>query len=194
MVRKFEARPIRAFLTTATRDMENAAGDWYLLNLEMDKALKFSGYDYQFRVIDGQHVAGYSEHWQEAMAYLWRGWPERVQAGSSAPPGRRPQASRPSLRNEGPTTTLVNNRRRTRPNRAPLAASLTVARVAKTFFDLSATRLLAARERIQYAANSPAKSFPRSKRRSAPRATGSPRCWNSYLARNPTWRLVSRPA
>ncbi len=85
MVRKFEAKPIRAFLTTATRDMENAAGDWFLLDQEMDKALKFSGYDYQFRIIDGRHVAGYAEHWQEAMAYLWRGWPERVKAGPSAP-------------------------------------------------------------------------------------------------------------
>jgi gluconolactonase len=85
MVRKFEARPIRAFLTTATRDMENVAGDWFLLDQQMDKALKFSGYDYQFRIVDGPHVAGYSEHWQEAMAYLWRGWPERVQTGPSAP-------------------------------------------------------------------------------------------------------------
>jgi enterochelin esterase-like enzyme/sugar lactone lactonase YvrE len=85
MVRKFEAKPIRAFLTTATHDMENAAGDWYLLDQEMDKALKFSGYDYQFRTIDGRHVAGYMENWQEAMAYLWRGWPERVKAGPSAP-------------------------------------------------------------------------------------------------------------
>ena len=85
LVRKFEAKPIRAFLTTATRDMENAAGDWFLLDQEMDKALKFSGYDYQFRIIDGKHVAGYSEHWQEAMAYLWRDWPQRVQAGPSAP-------------------------------------------------------------------------------------------------------------
>ena len=85
MVRKFEAKPIRAFLTAATHDMENCAGDWYLLDQEMDKALKFSGYDYQFRTIDGRHVAGYAEHWQEAMAYLWRGWPERVQAGPSAP-------------------------------------------------------------------------------------------------------------
>lgn len=67
------------------RDMENVAGDWFLLDLEMDKALRFSGYDYQFRVIDGQHVQGYAEHWREAMAYLWRGWPERVQAGPSAP-------------------------------------------------------------------------------------------------------------
>ena len=85
MVRKFEAKPIRSFLTTATRDMENVAGDWFLLDLEMDKALRFSGYDYQFRVIDGRHVQGYAEHWREAMAYLWHGWPERVLAGPSAP-------------------------------------------------------------------------------------------------------------
>ncbi len=85
MVRKFEAKPIRAFLTTATHDMENCAGDWFLLDQEMDKALKFSGYDYQFRIIDGRHVAGYAENYQEGMAYLWRGWPEKVQAGPSAP-------------------------------------------------------------------------------------------------------------
>src|SRR6185437_8040344 len=82
---KFEAKPIRAFLTTGTRDMENAAGDWFLLDQEMDKALKFSGYDYQFRIINGGHGAGYMENFQEGMAYLWRGWPERVQAGPSAP-------------------------------------------------------------------------------------------------------------
>jgi enterochelin esterase-like enzyme/sugar lactone lactonase YvrE len=85
MVRKFEAKPIRAFLTTATRDMENCAGDWYTLDQEMDKALKFAGYDYQFRTVEGRHVAGYGEYWREAMAYLWKGWPERVQAGPSAP-------------------------------------------------------------------------------------------------------------
>jgi enterochelin esterase-like enzyme/sugar lactone lactonase YvrE len=85
MVRKFEAKPIRAFLTTGTRDMENAAGDWFLLDQEMDKALKFAGYDYQFRIIDGGHVAGYMDYYREAMAYLWRGWPDRVKAGPSAP-------------------------------------------------------------------------------------------------------------
>lgn len=85
MVRKFEAKPIRAFLTTGMRDMENAAGDWFLLDQEMDKALKFSGYDYQFRIIDGGHGAGYMEHYREALAYLWRGWPDRVKPGPSAP-------------------------------------------------------------------------------------------------------------
>ncbi|MDB6075194.1 MAG: SMP-30/Gluconolaconase/LRE domain protein, partial [Verrucomicrobiaceae bacterium] len=53
LVRKTEAKPIRAFLTTATHDMENCAGDWFLLDQEMDKAMKFSGYDYFFRIVDG---------------------------------------------------------------------------------------------------------------------------------------------
>jgi gluconolactonase len=51
----------------------------------MDKALKFSGYDYVFRIINGGHVAGYMDNYREAMAYLWKGWPDPVQAGSSAP-------------------------------------------------------------------------------------------------------------
>jgi gluconolactonase len=85
LVRKFEAKPIRAYLTSGTRDMENCAGDWFLLDQEMDKALKFSGYDYSFRIINGGHVAGYYEYYQEAMSYLWKGWPEPVRAGPSAP-------------------------------------------------------------------------------------------------------------
>ena len=88
LVRKFEAKPIRSFLTTGTHDMENCAGDWFLLDQEMDKALKFSGYDYIFRIINGGHVAGYLDNYQEAMAYLWKGWPERVTAGPSAPRAR----------------------------------------------------------------------------------------------------------
>jgi len=85
LVRKFEAKPIRAYLTTGTRDMENCAGDWFLIDQEMDKALRFSGYDYFFRIINGGHVAGYYDYYREAMAFLWRDWPQPVQAGPSAP-------------------------------------------------------------------------------------------------------------
>ncbi len=85
LVRKFEAKPIRAYLTTGTRDMENCAGDWFLIDQEMDKALKFSGYDYSFRIINGGHVAGYYDYFQEAMSYLWKDWPKPVKAGPSAP-------------------------------------------------------------------------------------------------------------
>jgi enterochelin esterase-like enzyme/sugar lactone lactonase YvrE len=85
LLRKFEAQPIRSYLTTGMHDMENCAGDWYLLDQEMDKAMKFSGYDYVFHAIDGPHVAGWNEHFPEAMKFIWKGWPEPVQAGKSAP-------------------------------------------------------------------------------------------------------------
>lgn len=109
LVRKFEAKPIRAYLTTGTHDMENAAGDWFLLDQEMDKALRFSGYDYFFRIINGGHVAGYYDYFQEAMHYLWKGWPQPIQAGPSAPraqdvllPGQNWQATQtPGIRGDG---------------------------------------------------------------------------------------------
>ena len=85
LVRKFEAKPIRAYLTTGTSDMENCAGDWFLLVQEMDKALRFSGYDYFFRIIKGGHCAGYNDYFQEAMRFLWKDWPRPVRAGPSAP-------------------------------------------------------------------------------------------------------------
>ncbi|MDE2506019.1 MAG: RICIN domain-containing protein, partial [Planctomycetota bacterium] len=85
LVRKFEAKPIRAYLTTGTHDMENCAGDWFLLDQEMDKALKFSGYDYVFQIINGGHGAGYFDHFRAAMSYLWKDWPRPVEAGASAP-------------------------------------------------------------------------------------------------------------
>jgi sugar lactone lactonase YvrE/enterochelin esterase-like enzyme len=85
LVRKFEAQPIRAYLTTGMHDMENCAGDWYLLDQEMDKAMKFSGYDYVFHALDGPHVAGWNEHFSDAMRFIWKGWPEPVKAGPSAP-------------------------------------------------------------------------------------------------------------
>ncbi len=88
LVRKTEAKPIRAYLTTGMHDMENGAGDWYLLDQEMDKALAFAGYDYVFRAIDGPHVAGWNEHFTEAMRFLWKGWPTPVQAGPGAPRAR----------------------------------------------------------------------------------------------------------
>jgi gluconolactonase len=88
LVRKVEAKPIRAYLTTGMRDMTNAAGDWYLLDQEMDKSLAFSGYDYFFRAIDGGHVAGWNEFFPEAMRFIWKDWPEPVKAGSSSPRAR----------------------------------------------------------------------------------------------------------
>lgn len=85
LIRKTEAKPIRAFLTTGSNDMENCAGDWTLLDKEMDKALKFSDYDYQFRFINGGHGVGFKDFFAEGMRYLWSNWPAPIKAGQSAP-------------------------------------------------------------------------------------------------------------
>ena len=85
LIRKTEAKPIRAFLIAGTKDMENCAGDWTLINQEIDKALKFSGYDYRYKLLEGGHVVGWRENFAEGMRYLWKDWPKPVKAGSSAP-------------------------------------------------------------------------------------------------------------
>lgn len=85
LVRKHEPKPIRAYLTTGSDDMVNCAGDWHLVDQEMDRALSFSGYDHRFVVLDGGHGAGWHVCFPEAMRYLWRSWPEPVLAGSGAP-------------------------------------------------------------------------------------------------------------
>ena len=51
----------------------------------MDKALKFSGYDYFIRAIKGPHVAGWIDFFPEAMRFIWKGLPEPVKAGEGAP-------------------------------------------------------------------------------------------------------------
>jgi enterochelin esterase-like enzyme len=85
LIRKFEAKPIRVYMTTGTMDMENAAGDWFLFDQEIDKALVFSGYDVSYHVVEGHHGAGYADHFYDAMRFLWKDWPAPIVAGSSAP-------------------------------------------------------------------------------------------------------------
>ncbi len=85
LIRKCEPKPLRVFLHVASNDMENTGGNWYLANQEMEQALKFSGYDYQFRSSNGTHGDRYTDIFPEAMAWLWRGWPAPVISGSGSP-------------------------------------------------------------------------------------------------------------
>jgi len=54
-IRKTPHKPIRVFLQDGSGDLDNQAGNWPLGNLQMDKALKFAGYDYRFAYGDGGH-------------------------------------------------------------------------------------------------------------------------------------------
>jgi len=85
LIRKTEAKPIRIFLTTGNDDMKNCAGDWTLIDQEVDKALSFSGYEHVFHLLEGGHGVGSISRFAEGMKYLWKDWPEPVKAGASAP-------------------------------------------------------------------------------------------------------------
>ena len=55
LIRKSEKRDIRVYLQDGENDLDNQFGNWWLSNLQMEKALKFRGYDYQFVGGTGEH-------------------------------------------------------------------------------------------------------------------------------------------
>jgi enterochelin esterase-like enzyme len=76
IIRKTELRPIRVFLQDGSHDLDNAAGNWWLANLQMDKALAFRKYDYKFVGGDGGHNGKQGGAiLPESLRWLWRGTP-----------------------------------------------------------------------------------------------------------------------
>ncbi|MCR9201855.1 MAG: alpha/beta hydrolase-fold protein [Planctomycetaceae bacterium] len=73
LIRKTEPKPIRVYLQDGSNDLDNEHGNWWLSNLQMDKALAFMNYDYLF-------VAGQGTHSQkhggailpDSLRWLWR--------------------------------------------------------------------------------------------------------------------------
>lgn len=73
LIRKTEPKPIRVYLQDGSNDLDNEHGNWWLSNLQMDKALAFMNYDYRF-------VAGQGTHSQkhggailpDSLRWLWR--------------------------------------------------------------------------------------------------------------------------
>ncbi len=75
MIRKAEKKPIRICFQDGDHDLDNQAGNWWLANLQMEKALAFKGYDYKFIPGHGGHsnkqVAAVLP---DALKWLWRDW------------------------------------------------------------------------------------------------------------------------
>jgi gluconolactonase len=84
LVRKYEPKPIRIFLQDGSNDLNIYAGDWWMANQTMERALIFAGYEVQ-------HVWGTEAHngkhataiFPDAMRWLWKDWPQPVKAGQS---------------------------------------------------------------------------------------------------------------
>ena len=84
LIRKFEPKPIRVFLQDGSNDLNIYAGDWWMVNQEMDRALTFAGYEHEKIWGEGGHNSQHATAiFPEGMRFLWKGWPEGVKAGKS---------------------------------------------------------------------------------------------------------------
>jgi gluconolactonase len=86
LIRKTEPRPIRVFLQDGTNDTNTFAGDWWLANQAMQRALAFAGYEVRHAWGEGGHDGRHgTEVFPEAMRWLWQDWPRPVGQGRGSP-------------------------------------------------------------------------------------------------------------
>lgn len=84
LVRKVEPKPIRIYMQDGANDLNIYAGDWWMANQTMLRALTFAGYEVKHQWGEGGHNGKQGTAlFPEAMRYLWNGWPEKVNAGES---------------------------------------------------------------------------------------------------------------
>src|SRR6202790_4949259 len=82
LIRKYEPRPIKIFLQDGSDDLNIYAGDWWMANQTMERALVFSGYSVEHIWGEGQHnVKKATAIFPEAMRWLWKDWPQVTKVG-----------------------------------------------------------------------------------------------------------------
>src|SRR3954454_24369460 len=85
LIRKYEPKPIRVFLQDGKNDLNLYAGDWWMANQKMERALKFAGYEVNHAWGDGGHDAKHATQvFPEVMRWLWKDWPAPVKAGAGS--------------------------------------------------------------------------------------------------------------
>jgi enterochelin esterase-like enzyme len=76
IIRKTAKKDIRVYLQDGSNDLDNQAGNWYLANLQMEKALQFKKYDHKTVWGDGGHTGKHGgATLPDAMRWLWRDTP-----------------------------------------------------------------------------------------------------------------------
>jgi gluconolactonase len=73
LIRKTEPKPLRIYLEDGENDLNIYGGDWWMANQEMQRALKFAGYEHEFKWGKGGHNQQHAtEIFPEAMKWLWK--------------------------------------------------------------------------------------------------------------------------
>jgi enterochelin esterase family protein len=73
LVRANEKKPIRVFLQDGENDLDNRFGNWFLGNLQMEKALAYAGYDYKVAWGKGFHSDAHGQAiLPDVLRWLWR--------------------------------------------------------------------------------------------------------------------------
>ena len=84
LLRKYEPKPLRIFLQDGANDQNIYAGDWWMANLTMERALVFAGYEVQHVWGEGAHSGRQGTAiFPDVMRFLWKDWPNPVKAGVS---------------------------------------------------------------------------------------------------------------
>ncbi len=87
LIRKYEPKPLRIFLQDGENDLNIYAGDWWMANQLMLRALIFSGYEVTHVWGEGAHNGKHGTAiFPDAMRYLWKDWPKPVQTHESGNP------------------------------------------------------------------------------------------------------------
>ncbi len=86
LIRKVEPKPLRIFLQDGSNDLNIYGGDWWMANQEMERALRFAGYQVDHVWGEGGHDGKQAtEVFPEAMRWLWKDWPKPIPAGAGSP-------------------------------------------------------------------------------------------------------------
>ena len=84
LIRKYEPKPLRIFLQDGANDLNIYAGDWWMANQTMERALTFAGYDVKHVWGEGGHSGKHGTAiFPDVMRWLWKDWPQPVKAGQS---------------------------------------------------------------------------------------------------------------
>jgi gluconolactonase len=86
LIRKSEPKPIRVYLQDGSSDLNIYGGDWWMANQEMERALRFAGYEVNHTWGTGGHSGQQlTDVFPEATRWLWQDWPAPVKVGRGSP-------------------------------------------------------------------------------------------------------------